>query len=380
MKSNFLPDNPRLRRVLPWVMWGVAASLAIPLAWSSAGIGTSPAVIENNTILLSATRTRQRLRVAEILVTPGQKVTQGQLLVRMDTSEIDADLAIARARQTQLELEARALEAELIEDYARSTQRFATDAERANLEMSRLVAETEQERAELEQLELAISREKKLVSEQLANAEYLNALLVKKAALERYVKESQASVIAARKGATGSARRLGDWQKPSQFGAYRERSSIALRIAPAQAAVEMQKKEVGRLEMLRDQYQLRAPIDGRVGELFLQVGQLSADPELPIVTVVEESTKKAVAYVDQVKATKIHIGDNVKLIARDLSDAAQHGRVVAMAPNMTEIPLRFRKLPNIPEFIRNIYIELDVPAHLPGQAFDVVFLKGSGAH
>jgi multidrug resistance efflux pump len=361
-------------------MWGLAASLAIPLAWSSAGIGTSPAIIENKTILLSATRTRQRLRVAEILVTPGQKVTRGQLLVRMDTTEMDADLAIARMKQTQLELEARSLEAGFIEEYARTTQRFATDAERASLEMSRLVAETERDRAELEQLELAIAREQKLVSEQLANAEYLNVLWVKKAALARKVKEYQAAVIAARKGAHGSAKRLGEWEKPGKTRTSSDTSSIAMRIAPAQAAVETQKKEVARLEMIREQYQLRAPIEGQVGELFLQVGQISADPEIPIVTVVEVATKKAVAYVDQVKATKIQVGDEVKLMARDLSESPWHGRVVALAPSMTEIPLRFRKLPNVPEFIRNVYIELDVPAPLPGQAFDAVFVRRSGAH
>jgi multidrug resistance efflux pump len=362
------------------MMWGLAAGIAIPLAWSSAGIGSSPAVIENKTIFLSATRTRQRLRVAEILVTPGQRVNQGQLLVRMDTTEMDADLAIARAKQTQLELEARALEAGLVEDYARNTQRFATDAERASLEMSRLVAETERDRAELEQLELAIAREQKLVSEQLANAEYLNALLVKKAALARKVEEYQTAVTAARKGAKGTAKRLVDWENPSKKPVTsNENASIAMRIAPAQAAVETQKKEVARLKMIRDQYQLRAPMDGRVGELFLQVGQISADPELPIITVVEELTKKAVAYVDQVKAMQIQVGDIVKLTARDLTDPMRLGRVVAMAPSMTEIPLRFRKLPNVPEFTRNIYIELDSPANLPGQAFDAVFFKGTEA-
>ena len=45
---------------------------------------------------------------------------------------------------------------------------------------------------------------------------------------------------------------------------------------------------------------------------------------------------------------------------------------------MTELPRRFRKLPNLVEFGRNAYIALDAPADLPGLAYDAVFNRPSG--
>jgi len=52
--------------------------------------------------------------------------------------------------------------------------------------------------------------------------------------------------------------------------------------------------------------------------------------------------------------------------------------VVAAAPSVTEMPVRFRRLPNIVEFARNVYIQLDAPASLPNLAYDAVFNRPSG--
>jgi hypothetical protein len=65
-------------------------------------------------------------------------------------------------------------------------------------------------------------------------------------------------------------------------------------------------------------------------------------------------------------------------VARDLAGPALTGRVTAVAPSITEIPIRFRRVPTMHEFGRNVYVELDAPADLPGQAFDAVFRHGTG--
>jgi len=97
------------------------------------------------------------------------------------------------------------------------------------------------------------------------------------------------------------------------------------------------------------------------------------------VTLVEERSSVAIAYLSQSDATKVRVGDLARLVPRDLSGARLYGRVTSLAPNIVEIPIRFRHIPNVIEFGRAVYIRLDKPDGLPGQAFEAAFSHGNGA-
>lgn len=126
-------------------------------------------------------------------------------------------------------------------------------------------------------------------------------------------------------------------------------------------------------------HEVRAPFAGRVGDILVRVGELSADPAIPMLTLVEEVSQKAVAFLRQTDARKVRPGDRAKLLPRDLNGPALTGRVTALAPSVTELPTRFRRLPNLVEFGRNVYIALDTPADLPGLAYDAVFKHPTGS-
>jgi membrane fusion protein, multidrug efflux system len=382
MKSSFFATRPRLRRVLPWALWLAAAAVAIPMALSQAGIGSSPAIVAARVASLAPMRTDHRLRVEKILVVPGQVVKTGELLVQMDATELEADLGIAHAKLAYVEIVAGWQQLRMIDDRARTSHELAAMAERAAVDVARIVAEAERDRSELAQLETNLALEEKLVSDQLASADRLKAMRVQRAALARKVQEYQAAVSQARKSASGSTKRLGDWRydkkvgKPTPAGPGPTQS---MQEDARAAAGELQRKEIARLELLRKYHEVRAPFDGRVGEILVPVGQLAADPATPVVTVVEERSSSAIAYLRQDSAQRVRLGDLAKLVPRDLSGHALTGRVIALAPSMTEMPQRFRRMPNLIEFGRNVYIRLDAPADLPGLAYDAVFNRPSGA-
>jgi multidrug resistance efflux pump len=378
MRSNVLGSRPRLRRLLPWALWGLAAAIGIPMAISQAGIGSSPAIVEPRLATLAPMRTDHRLRVSKILVKPGQRVQAGELLVQMDTTELDADLAVAQAKLAYVEITAGWQQMRMQDDRARTSHALAANAERAAIDVARIIAEAERDRSELAQLDANLAIEQKLVGEQLASADRLKAMKLQRAALAKKVEEYKAAVAQARKSASGSTQRLGQWRQ-----VVKDPKAAATPAQPTQedaraAAGELQRREITRLELLRKFHEIRAPFDGRVGDILLRVGELSADPASPILTVVEEQSQAAIAYVRQEHANDVHMGDLVKLVPRDLSGPPLTGRVIALAPSITEIPTRFRRLPNIAEFGRNVYIRLDAPANLPGQAFDAVFRRGNG--
>jgi multidrug resistance efflux pump len=387
MKSSFLAGRPRLRRWLPWALWGLTAAVAIPMALARAGIGSSPAVAQARVAALSAIRTDHRLRVGKILVEPGQRVKATELLVQMDTTEIDAELAVAQAKLAYVEIVAGWQQLRLQDDRARTSHALASAAERAAVDVARIVAEAERDRSELAQLDVNMALEQKLVGDQLASAERLKAMRLQRAALAKKVDEYRTAVAQARKSATGSGQRLGQWRQSGKGdgkGHALDESRTASYLAPPlqedarAAAGALQRQEIARLELLRTSCEIRAPIDGRVGEISARVGELSADPATPIVTVVEEQSHVAIAYVGQNHANQVRVGDSAKLLPRDLSGPPLTGRVTALAPNITEIPERFRYLPTLREYGRNVYIQLDAPARLPGQAFDAVFHRPRG--
>ncbi|HEX7498685.1 MAG TPA: biotin/lipoyl-binding protein [Polyangia bacterium] len=386
MRSNILGSQPRLRRILPWALWGLAAIIGLPMAISQAGIGSSPAIVEPHVALLSPMRTDHRLRISKILVQPGQSVKAGEVLVQMDTSELDADLAIAQAKLAYVEIMAGWKQIRMLDDRTRTSHELATTAERAAIDVARIIAEAERDRSELAQLETNLDLEQKLVNDQLAGADRLKAMKLQRAALAKKVQEYQAAVNQARKSASGSTKRLGDWRqdkqnKQNKKGATPEVASTETQTLQSDvraAAGTLQRQEIARLDFLRTYYQIRAPFDGRVGEILAHIGELSADPAIPLITVVQEQSQTAIAYLRQDGARKIHLGDLVKLVPRDLSGPPLKGRVTALSPSMTEMPVRFRRMPNLIEFGRNVYIALDTPIDLPGQAYDAVFNRPSG--
>jgi multidrug resistance efflux pump len=368
-----------LRKILPWALWGVAAVVAIPMAIKQSGVGTSPAVIEAKVAGLAPMRTGHRLRVANILVRPGQPVKAGDLLIQMDTTEIDDDLAIAQAKLVYEEIMAGLSQISLSDARVRTSHELAATAERAALDVARVIAEAERDRSELKQLDENLGLEEKLVGDKLANADRLKAMRLQRAALSKKVEEYRAAVSQARKSASGSSQRLGAWAK----GKAAKTAAVPAQELPVgdarAAAGELYRREIVRLEYLKKGCEIRAPFAGRVGDILATVGGLSSDPGIPLITVVEEESKLAIAYLAQTSANKIRVGDTVRLVPRDLSGPALTGRVTALAPSITEIPTRFRSVPTLHEFGRNAYIQLDTAATLPGQAFDAVFRHAPGS-
>jgi multidrug resistance efflux pump len=378
MRSNFLGNRPGLRRLLPWALWLAAAAVGIPMAVSQAGIGSAPAIVEARVASLSPMRTDHRLRLAKILVQPGQSVKAGELLAQMDTSEIDADIVIVQAKLAYVEIVAGWQQLRMQDDRARTSHELSAMAERSAVDMARIVAEAEHDRGELTQIDANMVIEQKLVDDQLASADRLKAMKVQRAALVKKVEEYKAAVAGARKSASGSTQRLGQWQKQVKDAQAVVAAERAAQEDARAAAGELQRKEIARLELLRKLYDIRAPFDGRVGDILLHVGELSADPASPVLTLVEEQSQRAIAYVRQDRAQSVRVGDLAKLVSRDLASPPLTGRVVAVAPSVTEMPVRFRRLPNMVELGRNVYIQLDASASLPNLAYDAVFNRSRG--
>lgn len=345
MSSEPILRRAALRRGLPWALYALAALGAVVLFRNTSGLASAPAVAEVRKARITCPRTPDRLRVLEVLVAPGDRVRAGQLVARMDPAGVDA--AIEAARQ-----EAELAQARRHVGRTRAASTLAYQAGQAAVEAARLSAQAERDRSELAQLEAELAREQALVAGRVTDRERTEALKLRRAALQAELARLEEAVAHARRGASGAQGRA---------------ATLGPAGTPAPA--------LGRaleLQALRARLDLVAPFDGRVDEVLLHAGE-TADLDGTVLTVVDDQPERAVAYVDQLWANRVRLGDDVRLVPRDRSGPALQGKVIAMGPGVTELPSRFQLSPSEVRYGRLVYIQLDRRAALPGQAFDVAF-------
>lgn len=368
-----------LRERSPWIAWVVALVAIVWLGLGISGSGMAPAIAEIKQVTLSSPRTA---RLVEVKVAPGDAVVADQPLVQLDTSEVDAEIAVARAELEQMRLEIAAQGIALKDGALETNERLASDAESAALAVAQIEATEQRDRSELTQLDEQIARQQRLVDEKLAAADTLNGLKLRRAALAREVEEYGRTLRQARLRAQSASQRLAEWRsgKRSPTSApTTPDTSLEQQLAPYRAAVDAQQERVRQLERLRTGLTLTAPYAGRVGEVLLRAGDTAADGAA-VVTVVDTDPRVVIAYVDQMWAGRVQVGDIAMLRPSDGTGPRRSGRVFAVAASISELPIRFRLVPTYATYCRAVYVTLDqsADAPLPGQAFDASFRRGKG--
>lgn len=384
MSSNrpHVPTSYRVKRFLslygPWIAWSCAILVVIWLSQTVSSSGVAAGMAEIRQVTLSSVRAAV---VTELLVAPGDKVKKDQVLVRLDRTAVSAELAVAQAELQQRQTEVAAQGVSLREGNLETVERLAGDSERAALTVAQLEAEEQRDRSELKQLDEQIARQKKLVAEKLAAVDTLNTLNLRRAALARKVVEYKRTLQKARAHARAAKERLGEWQqgkKPLPEEASDQ--SMVQRLAPYRAAVLAQEQRVAQLQKVLAGLDLKAPFAGRVGAVMLRPGD-TAQVGSGVVTVVDDQPQQVIVYVDQMWASRVRPGDRAQLVPSDRVGPKRAGRVAAVGASITEMPIRFRPIPNQPAFCREIFIVLDSSKNkppLPGKAFDVRFQRQKG--
>ena len=361
-----------MQRYAPWITWTAALAVTVWLGRDIVQANVAPGMARLHVVTLASP---QMARVLAIEVAPGDRVTVGQVLARLETSSIEADLAVARADLERLRLDVVAERTSLQTEAAKTAAQLSDDAERAALTLAQIQLEVVRDQAELEQLDEQITQQTRIVEQRLASASTLNTLKLRRASLARKVKGYRRTLREARRHAQAGVERKGRHAETTGGGTDTTGVDLTARVAPHQAAVIAQAARIEQLEALRRGLTLTAPLAGRVGQVLLHEGD-TAGAGAGVITIVDDRPTQAVAFVDQVWAHKIRPGQRARLRPSDGSKPRRLGRVIGFGPAISEIPIRFRPIPNQPAFGREIYIQLhkvaDAPP-LPGQAFDIVF-------
>lgn len=296
-------------------------------------------------------------RLASVQVSVGDKVSAGQIVALLDTTTIDAEIAVAEAQRSQLS-------AELLAEQALLEQRLDQEVEGLQRERARQREEQARVTAEAKVLDGEVARVKRLIDEKQAVSGDLTQLGIR-----------QASVGALAATKPGTLGLLGKQIKTAQDRLQKAKDQNSGLPAKLTAALLVADRNIELLKRRREGHLLRAGRAGRISTILRWPGDV-VDAEKPVLQIVS-AEDRVVACVPEQRALGMREGDIAVLRVRGQSSAPLHGKTVAVGPLVTELPARCWVTPRVPLWGREVTVALDEAVELlPGQAFDISFTPG----
>ena len=310
-----------------WQRWALAlllvAAVSVAAAWAGRHLGTGNGAPVSVTGTIEATQVDVSVkitgRIVERLVNEGDKVTRGQPLVRLDDSELAADVR-------RLEASLRSAQATLrdLEKGARPQEIEDARAAVASAEATRSMTEREFLRTD------QLFRQNLIAAQDVDRAR--QAFDVARAQ-ERSAREKLALLLA------GS--------RPDQIDAARWQVSQA-----ESALVQAQSR-------LREAM-VFSPIDGVVLRKNLEAGE-TANPGVPILTLVNPKDVWLRAYVPEMDVGRLKVGDTARLRVDAFPDRVFTGRLTEIGSEAEYTPRNVQTKKERVNLVFRIKIQIDNP-------------------
>ncbi len=288
-------------------------------------------------------------RVERVDVTEGERVRAGQVVVIVDTTDIDLRLRQAHAERSQAEAQLRLLEAgSRTEDVRQADAQLAAARSELGAVQSELAAAKADE-ARFEQLLRARAGAEKARDDAVARRE-----------------QAEAKVAAANdriRAATATLERLKAGARPEE-------------IAAARAHVEAADAQIASLEQNRRDATVLAPSGGIVSARLVEPGELVATGT-PLVVILDLDHAWVNAYVEEplVPALKI---EQAATVITDAGDRLA-GRIAFVSPRAEFTPRNVQTSNERAKLVYRVKVAVDNRAGLlkPGMPVEVQFQAGA---
>lgn len=293
-------------------------------------------------------------RVGAVHVNIGDAVVAGQIVATLDTSSLDAEIAVAEAEEAKLE-------ADLLAERATAEDKLDSDLEMLQRERARQREDQARASAEAKVLDSEVSRVKKMVADRQAVLDDLTQLNLRQAAASAVVTSKPQTL-----GLLGQQIKAAEDRKKK----VKEQSSALAAKLAAQMLVAA--RNVDLLKKRREGYVLRASRPGRVSAIEKRAGEVVAAGNTVLTLV--SAQERVVACVPENRALGLREGDVAHLHPRGQAGAPLRGTTVALGPIVTELPARCWSSPRVPMWGREVTIALDSAVDVvAGQAFEISF-------
>ncbi|MBK7701788.1 MAG: HlyD family secretion protein [bacterium] len=146
-----------------------------------------------------------------------------------------------------------------------------------------------------------------------------------------------------------------------------------VQLKPLESAIKVQETQIEMVNLAILECALRAPIDGRVAEIFRQDGEVAAAGE-PLLSIVDPRSTRLLAYVPERGISDLHLGDKVRV--RRISDPARSFTcyVAGLGASVEPLPQRLSPADAAPGWGLAVTIPLSGShAAIPGESFEISF-------
>jgi multidrug resistance efflux pump len=300
-------------------------------------------------------------RISEVRVALGAAVVRGDELARLDTTELDAH----RAR----------LEAE--RDVARAKLAAAGGVQdaavlRSEVWQLRTVAAARRDRAELAALDRELRRLEGLYRDKLVRASDIEPVRRQHEALAARVNTFAVAAQTGRAGLGSTGALQGAASRGDRGGTDAHAAVVEQRLEPLREQLRVAEATLAELDVQRAAAVLRAPADGVVASVDHRPGEAIA-AGMAVLTLSTGRANVVVVFVAERNAAAVRVGDQMTVSGRSFFAPRRSGRVIEAAPDVAELPPRFRASPTVPLWGRRVVVQTEGSAWLPGEEVRVRF-------
>jgi multidrug resistance efflux pump len=372
------PTSQRLadlgQRMLPAVVW---ASCAITVAAMLLGranrleyLGLAQAL--DYPISPVATGT-----VESVVVQLYDRVNAGELVAKLDDSQVQASVAVSHATLRQLQAELEATRVALVADgdqgggnRAAILRRFKVDEEQRRLDVLTLKLEVESKEIELERLGIETERTRELWEAGVVAKNVFDTARLGRDAVRQVLDDSRTLLAQTEQEYLAAQERREEYEA----GLPRDKMLDSM-LQPLRAAIEVEGRRLDEIEIQRRALLLRSPVDGQVSQVLCRRGQ-AVVPGQPVVVVSEDAVREIVAYLAEDDGREIVPSTRVVVSTRGAGGTVAESVVLRVGPTIQELPPRLWRNPRVPDYGRAVVVAAAPGMQLtPGEMVNVKLLR-----
>lgn len=355
-----------MHQVIGVAVWLAASAGALWLVRTDLGVTAAPAQMISQEFRVASAETS---RLHSIHVVVGQRVRTGEVLARLDTSILEREIAAGEARLRHVNAEPAAVEAQLESDGYETERRFEADvtAMQGEIESARLSRGLQE--AELASIRQEVTRQRGLVKEGLARTDRADELEVRARTLSEALAAWPARLQGLSARCEAAERRLAEWRARHRLATAPDARTA--RLQPLKESVNEQQENLRVLRARLAAATILAPADGEVVSILARVGDVAMGG-VPFVVIHGGGVRALVAYVGE----RARLGPGVNALVRRRTAPYEewHTKVQRISEPVVQLPPRFWQVPTVPQWGREVYLEIPQGARIDaGEAFDVRF-------
>ncbi|MFE8070359.1 HlyD family secretion protein [Marinobacteraceae bacterium S3BR75-40.1] len=355
--------STRLKRLFA-LFAAVAIGAVLVWWWHLGKESTNDAFVEQDVVYL---KPRVSGQLVAVNVSDNQAVKKGQVLARIDPRPFELAVESAQAQVASAEAQVQRAQADLaafVADLQARESDAAANVEVAQAQVKRQQRSLDTVDAKIEQAHRDVERYQTLAARKQVSQQLLDDARTQLRTLEAERQTTQAAIIVAQRQVTAARTK-----KATVAAEHKRKAVMEAAVSEARAALRQAQSAVHQAQLNLDWTTIRAPVDGRIGEVQAKTGAMVGPENTLEILVSGEPWVKA--NFKETQLGQIQPGDRVEIAVDAYPDLPLKGHVASIQPGTGA---RFGLLPpenatgNFVKVVQRVPVRIDLESVPDGVA------------